>query len=216
MGIQFLGLISLVDMAIESHRMLILFTLFCLIFYIFGVYFANKLFKVHYLREVQQFRRKDLQLDVSHSLRFYLLGMFLVSCFVCLLYYKAIGGNVLLTSIRLYANAGHLTDITGEIKALRLHSYTTSDSGAYFAPGYVNQFKNTILPILTATTIFYYLTFRSISRAIIAIVVSSICLLFLIGTMQRAPLFWATFIFFAIFFSGFVINKKLSVISLSM
>jgi oligosaccharide repeat unit polymerase len=216
MGFQFLGIISLADMAMESSRVLILLTVVCTISFIFGVCIANRLFKVRYLREVRLFREKELLLDVSRSLKVFILGMLLVSCLVCLVYYKAIGGNIFLISIKLYTRAGHLTDIAGQVKDLRLHSYSALTGEAYFAPGYVNQFKNTILPIVATTTIFYYLIFRSRISAMAAIVVSSLSVFFLIGTMQRAPLFWAVFIFCAIYLSGMAIDRKLSVISLFM
>ncbi|HEB77522.1 MAG TPA: oligosaccharide repeat unit polymerase [Methylothermaceae bacterium] len=95
----------------------------------------------------------------------------LFSGVVTVLYYQAVGYNLAIVLLK-----GGVADFT----ALRLESYA---GDTYFAPGYVNQFKNTILPVT-----FFYLSLRSKGRwwRFPFVLLGSIFLLYaLLGTGQR-------------------------------
>jgi oligosaccharide repeat unit polymerase len=114
----------------------------------------------------------------------YLLAF--ISCFVCIVYYTAIGYNVfLLGAASIISGAGPLEDAS----ALRLASYNSAVTGDYFFPGYVNQFKNTLLPL----SLFYLCGVFSIEPKVrykiltktILIILSILSIVFILGTGQR-------------------------------
>jgi oligosaccharide repeat unit polymerase len=123
--------------------------------------------------------RKDYSPDVdfsvpSKSVAFWIL----VSIAVCVGYFASIGYIAFFESLQ--ALAGN----TGEdLAGLRLESYAGS---RYFFPGYVNQFKNALLPALTIVAIVAAYHFRRSGRGLLAILLIPTTLVFLLGTGQRA------------------------------
>jgi oligosaccharide repeat unit polymerase len=65
------------------------------------------------------------------------VGIFVLSVIITFAYFRAVGYNVLLLLI---------TSNVEDYSSLRLESYSGEN---YFAPGYVNQFKNVLLPVTT-------------------------------------------------------------------
>lgn len=115
-----------------------------------------------------------------------LIGLIIiVSIIVCVLYFRAIGYNLFLSSIMsIISGGGTLNDPA----TLRLHAYSPD---SYFAPGYVNQFKNVLFPLLL---LYLYarhiLLHRRIDRVVV-IALAPVCVVFLLGTGQRGPFFEA-------------------------
>ncbi|RYD49786.1 MAG: oligosaccharide repeat unit polymerase [Sphingomonadales bacterium] len=97
----------------------------------------------HAARPVEESGQEEKQVAVA---------IFLMSVLITILYYRAIGYNVFLLMI-----TGNLDE---DYSNLRLATYSEGD---YFAPGYVNQFKNVLLP-LTAMACSVWL-YRSRHRA---------------------------------------------------
>lgn len=104
-------------------------------------------------------------------------GLVWVSIGVCAAYYAAVGYFAILESFRAVVS-GDDTDLA----ALRLESYAGS---RYLFPGYVNQFKNALLPALTIVVIASGFVQRTRSRALTALALASTAVLFLVGTGQR-------------------------------
>lgn len=101
----------------------------------------------------------------------------IVSILISVAYYVSVGYIAFFESIQaLASNSGE--DIAG----LRLESYAGS---RYFFPGYVNQFKNALLPALTIVVIVAAYHFRRSGRLPLAIGLVVANLVFLLGTGQR-------------------------------
>lgn len=101
-------------------------------------------------------------------------------------------GVSLLVSLAYYAAVGHIVLIDSALARLTGHPYNTTNArfasyavGRYFFPGYVNQFKNSILPI-TTIAIVHSLWVRKLRwRAPLTIVMLAVMFVMLAGTGQR-------------------------------
>jgi len=112
-------------------------------------------------------------------------GLIFISVVVTIAYFYSIGYSALYLSFRSLTGAD-----PADVASLRLNSY----SGAkYFFPGYVNQFKNVILPAMTAVIVTSRLAKTSELKSrrlrfgeIVLVVLAPFALL---GTGQRGPFF---------------------------
>lgn len=100
-----------------------------------------------------------------------------LSIAICVWYYSSIGYLALFEGLQ-NARTGAGADIAG----LRLASYTGEN---YLYPGYVNQFKNTLLPSLTVVIAGYLYSTHSRYRHIVAIPLIATAVVFILGTGQR-------------------------------
>jgi oligosaccharide repeat unit polymerase len=64
--------------------------------------------------------------------------------------------------------------------------------GQYFAPGYVNQFKNVLFPLLLSYLSARYILLRRRTDLFIVIALFPLCLVFILGTGQRGAMFLAS------------------------
>lgn len=103
----------------------------------------------------------------------------IVSLGISVLYYASIGYIAFFESMQSIING------TGEDLAnLRLQSYSGS---RYLFPGYVNQFKNALLPALVLVIIVAAFRLKERHRILAAITLIPATLIVLLGTGQRAP-----------------------------
>jgi oligosaccharide repeat unit polymerase len=109
--------------------------------------------------------------------RFGMIAMCLLSIAICIVYYSAIGYNVLAAGLG-NAFSGDANDVA----SLRLEAYAGEE---YYYPGYVNQFKNALLPALTCVIIPYAFVRKLPSRWVITCVLSVLTIVFILGTGQR-------------------------------
>lgn len=114
------------------------------------------------------------------SIKILVGAVFLFSVVVTIYYYVSIGYNMAM----LIFGGGGVQDYS----TMRLNTYSGSD---YFAPGYVNQFKNVLLPISSAA-IMYWLWQARRKFELIAFSVFAVPFLIyaLAGTGQRGYLFF--------------------------
>jgi len=105
--------------------------------------------------------------------------MIVVSVLITALYYNSIGYNVFLLSMKnMFSPSSQQLDIA----TLRIASYSGEK---YFAPGYVNQFKNTILPLLTGLIFIRALLLNRKADKISATILIPVSLISILGTGQR-------------------------------
>ncbi len=110
-----------------------------------------------------------------------MLGLTLVSVLVTYWYYRAVGYNILISLVR--------GDVLQDVVSLRLATYSGTE---YFAPGYVNQFKNVLLPLgLSFLVLGAWHTGRVRTAQVIGAVGVPIALWALLGTGQRGPFVYA-------------------------
>lgn len=116
----------------------------------------------------------------SDALKVMVAVVFVVSVIVTVAYYVAIGYNLAL----LILSGGEVQDYS----TMRLNTYSGAD---YFAPGYVNQFKNVLLPISTVA-IAYWLweARRKVELAAFSAFSAPFLIYALAGTGQRGYLFF--------------------------
>ena len=105
--------------------------------------------------------------------------IFVFSLLVSYLYYKALGYNLIGLIISGVSSQ--------EISTLRLESYSGS---SYYAPGYVNQFKNLLLPLTYTILLFHSWKNKKNMQTLILLCFLPIVLLFILGTGQRAFLMY--------------------------
>jgi len=113
-----------------------------------------------------------------------------LSVVITITYYQAVGYNTLMLGLK-----GILTGTTADYTTLRLDSYS---SGGYLFPGYVNQFKNTVLPSLTLVASLYLIKNRKSWRYLVIVPLVPMSIYGILGTGQRGAfiLFGATLIVF--------------------
>lgn len=115
-------------------------------------------------------------------------GLLALSIVVTLLYYSAVGYNVFLTGL-----TDTIGGATGEdYTTLRVESY--SNQSGYLYPGYVNQFKNTLLPATAIVVIVYLFKLKKPGRTIMTIIISIITLIGVLGTGQRSMMIFLAYI----------------------
>lgn len=93
------------------------------------------------------------------------------------IYYIAVGYSALLIGLRAQLAGNSNVDIA----TLRLNSYSGS---RYFAPGYVNQFKNVLLPALVVIVVTHFCTTRFRHLIVLGVLIL-LTLLGILGTGQR-------------------------------
>jgi oligosaccharide repeat unit polymerase len=103
--------------------------------------------------------------------------LYFLSLAVCVAYYRAVGHITLISSLNALSEGGAYDSATE-----RLASY----SGArYLFPGYVNQFKNAILPVLTVAIVHNLWSNKRPGRIIYSAVLLGTALIMVAGTGQR-------------------------------
>lgn len=104
------------------------------------------------------------------------IALIVFSIAVIVAYFTAIGYSALLEGLSNSLNNG-----TQDIAGQRLNSYAGS---RYLFPGYVNQFKNILLPSLTVVTITYWISNKRRHPVIIGLL-GTVAVFGLLGTGQR-------------------------------
>jgi len=174
----FLGLLPLIDPAIEADNVLLYMFFGALCMFIVGNVFCQiALPNVRASRSfwVAPICRVETMLGFN-----VLIGLIIsVAVVVCFAYYRAVGYNLFMMGIvSVITGGGQLNDVA----TLRLNAYS---SGQYFAPGYVNQFKNVLFPLLLSYLFARYILLHRRTDLFIVIALSPFCLVFLLGTGQR-------------------------------
>jgi hypothetical protein len=154
-----------------------------IIFSILGFIIGDFLFPVSNHRIKDWMKRSFLiEHGFVYDFGFKFLAVF--SAVVCIAYFVAVGYNVFLLG---FANAflgGG--DPSLDVSGMRLKSYNSQITGEYYYPGFVNQFKDTLLPL----TMFYLWAKYIISPARkssipFLVVFTIIAIVSILGTGQR-------------------------------
>lgn len=174
-----LGSMDLFDFTVEADVV----NYQCMIFGIFMLVVGNAVghyfFPTRNLARAWESRHQNtVERGIVYDYLVYALIFF--SLAVCVLYYVKIGFNLLLLGM-----LGQVEDAA----TMRLETYQTTSSGNYYAPGYVNQFKNVLLPILLGYMWFkFYLQKNSSFIQFLILFICTITgVVVILGTGQRAP-----------------------------
>lgn len=141
---------------------------------------------------ITRWRSLPIQAETGKHFSLLISIFIIVSIVISALYFYFVGYNMFLLGIYSQITG---QDLIQDAATMRLASYS---GASYFAPGYVNQFKNTLLPLLVS-----YLGLRSylLGRRrglILSIMLTPIVIILLLGTGQRGAfvLAWVCFIIF--------------------
>lgn len=180
MGVGVLFLLNFENKVDLVHANL---TIATLLFFCIGSFFSVRFFSIDKLYNNFWDRNKYiLDFDVKIAVLF-----FVVSAAASLLYYKMVGYNLFFSALL----GGEVDDFT----TMRLEAYAGE---SYFAPGYFNQFKNTLLPIT-----YIYLLFAlkdGLNKKLFAAFGGVIVIYSLLGTGQRTFLVMAFILYLFIWF----------------
>ncbi len=124
------------------------------------------------------------RIERSRGVNFLVGSIIVVALIICVWYYNAIGYNIFVASIRSLVLGVDPT--FHDVTTARLNAYS---GNKYFAPGYVNQFKNILLPLLLLFLLGRFLFLRKRFDLLVAVTLAPFCLVFLLGTGQRFYLF---------------------------
>jgi oligosaccharide repeat unit polymerase len=166
--LMFLGSFQYIDFRYESDRYHIFLLFLVFIFFILGVFISNNIFGKSQKQSVFLVEK----LNVFNKS---IIALWSLSIILSILYYNAIGYNVFLLSI---TNMGSDMDVT----TLRLSSYAGEK---YFAPGYINQFKNMIFPLILIFFGLRYYIQKNKKDLLFFWISFPLTLLFILGTGQR-------------------------------
>jgi oligosaccharide repeat unit polymerase len=189
--VLFLGTIPYLDSAVEADYvyMVIMFGGMCI--FVFGIISSNFLFRTS-RSEIKNWLSVPFnKIESGFQFNFFLGIIIVVSVIVSFVYYYAVGYNILLEAVfSLFGDIGRV--LGDDVVTLRLQSYSGDQ---YFAPGYVNQFKNVLLPLLSGYLIIRYILLRKRKDLFLFLILLPVNLVFLLGTGQRGPFFYIVVIF---------------------
>jgi hypothetical protein len=180
-SIMFCGSLPLLDLSLPSDRVHL--SVMCISLAVYATWLLT-LGAVSGLRrhDVVKWKARTLTVPDGHHFNLWLLALVAVSILVSALYYAAAGQNVFIASLRSSLSTGSgLPDVA----ARRLAMYS---EGSYIGAGYVNQFKNTVLPLIVLFLSARYLLLRGRKDLLYVAVLTPFTLLFLLGTGQRGQL----------------------------
>lgn len=168
-AVMALGTLPLLDPTLEAdqmHALLIVMTFGALVFTAFVSTFLNS-----------KSRRANYAATVDYTHPKFVWVLIWISIGVSALYYAAVGYLAFFEALKSLME-GSEADIAG----LRLESYAGS---RYLYPGYVNQFKNALLPALVIVVVIASFHARKSGRWLSALFFGGITIVFLLGTGQR-------------------------------
>jgi oligosaccharide repeat unit polymerase len=148
--------------------------------FIFGAFMGIQIFNLR--KNFRIFYNLPVEFDLIFTRRLVAI-LTLFSIIIVLIYYQAIGYN-LLSEMAL----GPTSDLL-DFKSLRLATYSGEN---YYAPGFVNQFKNILLPLGLTVILLTLFAKRKMVLFYISLIAFGLFLAYaLLGTGQRAPLAYA-------------------------
>lgn len=179
-GIMAIGILRLADMDIEAdvaHANLLLFT--SIAFVLGSIAFhagktdTRRLYAWHF--------KNPIQSNLSRASRSAITLLLFLSIIVSIVYFTQIGYILIIDAARDFMSGS-----VGENFATRRLAAYASDE-RYFAPGYVNQFKNTIVPFCVGLIFAHHKLQRGkIHRSMILLI--PLVAIFLLGTGQKGAL----------------------------
>ena len=181
--INFLGTIPLLDFNVDVDRIYFFVYVVSLLSMLFGFVLGDVFFPVE-RRAIIAWQKFPLEINVGIVYDKLIFALVLFSVMISVLYFIAVGYNVfLLGIINLFSGGG----VVENVSDLRMASYNSDMTGNYYYPGYVNQFKDTLLPI----SLFYLWAKRRIIQRrklflkYVLTFLSLVSVVLILGTGQR-------------------------------
>jgi oligosaccharide repeat unit polymerase len=178
--INYLGTLPLLDYRYKSDTVHFYFLSIGLIVFIVGSVIGARIFPVTealYLK----WKQKPYVIEGGHIYKNLVYFIIFISILLSILYYYAVGYNIFLMGVmNLITGAGEIENAS----TLRLASYNSKVGGRYLFPGYINQLKNTLLPLLIA---FIWVRSNTLKEKMPMLIkfASLLSIFFIFGTGQR-------------------------------
>jgi oligosaccharide repeat unit polymerase len=196
-ALLFLGSLPLLDENSSVDRTHALVMLVTLAMFMIGALARSR---AHPIGDTDIWWSESTKLEEGQRFWIPVLGLLAFSLTITTLYYRAVGSNVFLDSVLSMTRTGApLANAEG----LREQFYRGS---VYFAPGYVNQFKNIILPFLTSYFILRYRLSGEKADYYLGLGLLPAAILSLLGTGQRGA--FADWVVFSVLFALAALPKK--------
>jgi oligosaccharide repeat unit polymerase len=199
--LMFVGTVPMIEEGSAADRKYLLILLVALIFTCAGISYSLFLEPASIERNNAWFNAPVSVIESGKRVNILVYSIIAVSVIASFLYYNAVGYNLFLLSIGNLLTGG-ANGPANDMNTMRLEAYADLDN--YFAPGYVNQFKNLLLPCMLAFVAARrpYLK-RSKAELLVLIIVVPLSLIFILGTGQRFPTVMAcacagSFLFYAV------------------
>jgi len=149
-----------------------------LIFFIIGTGMAKAMSSCS-SKLIKQWHASPIIVESGQIFNALLITLIVLSVTISVLYFYVVGYNLfLLGAYSVLSGHGPIKDVA----TMRLYSYS---SDTYFGPGYVNQFKNTLLPLLVSFVAVRSVLLNRRSSLIMPVLLTPVVIIFLLGTGQR-------------------------------
>ena len=186
-AIMFMGTVPMIEAGSDADHKYLLILFIAMIFTCFGIGYACFLQPVPKEENLRWFDSPLTGIETGPRLELVVYSIIIGSIVIAFLYYNAVGYNLFIVALGNLLTGG--ANQANDIGTMRLEFYADPDN--YFAPGYVNQFKNLLLPCLLAFVAARRCYSRSRLDLITLIIAVPLCLAFLLGTGQRFPIVMA-------------------------
>ncbi len=194
--LMFVGTLPLLDPIFEADRVHLWVMTITQVLFITGALVARAIDRrdsgAGVASTPKQWWAQPLVCEYGREFDIVLLVVAVVSVAATVTYYVMVGYNVFVMSVESYLKTGSALEDAGD---LRKNMY---NGDAYFAPGYFNQFKNVLLPIVTVLYLVRYALLRRRRDFWFGLVLVPICIVGLLGTGQRGAMALA-FVFAGVF-----------------
>jgi oligosaccharide repeat unit polymerase len=200
----FSGLIQFTDMNIESDIVHLVIIFVGMTQFIMAATLCNIIFKtpVKTVKVWLSLPYKRIESNFQFNI---LIGVIIVSAIlISSIYYYRVGYNLFIDLTLSVLQGQDPLSMYSDVAGKRLAAYSGE---TYFAPGYTNQFKNVLLPLLICYLYSRYFLLKKMRNLVLALILSPLSLIFLLGTGQRGAFVIMTMVMF-IFFNASLTRKK--------
>ena len=182
----FLGSLRYIDDEIEADQVHLAVILGGMLSFLLGAFLVRVISR-EYGQDAERWISKPVDtIGSGGAISLYVYAIIVVSVAVCIMYQMSVGFNLLFEGmVSIFSGQGRIEDAA----TLRLEFYGGEE---YFAPGYVNQFKNILLPLMVLFLLARKVILKNSGRihGLFIAILMFVSLYFLLMTGQRAPVFW--------------------------
>lgn len=195
--VMFVGSLPLLAPDREADQVHALVMLAALLFFIVGAEAGRHLWPV---KSYSAWRLETTRVEESEVFSFVLWSLIAVSLAVTIAFYVAAGANIFVQSLVSLLSSGQRLEGAVDIR----ESFYAGDR--YFAAGYAAQFKNLLLPLLTAYIALRYVLTRRRRDLVASVILIPASLAGILGTGQRGA--FATFVLMAITYGFAALSRR--------
>jgi hypothetical protein len=203
--IFFIGLIQFTDMNIESDTVHLVINIVGMTQFIVAATLCNKIFQPSVKTVKVWLSLPYKRIESNFQFNTLISVIILTAILISFIYYYRVGYNLFIDQALSVVKGEDPLSMYSDIAGKRLDAYSGE---TYFAPGYTNQFKNVLLPLLVCYLYSRYFLLKKRRDLLSALILSPLSLIFLLGTGQRGAFAIMTLVMFIFFNASLTSNKK--------